>query len=293
VLVELGAVEQRYRAALEVLEEGVSVTEVARPVRRGPADGARVAAPVCRGGAGRAGGPVAATGLGPASDGRHDRGADRGDAAGASGVGPSRIRWELERAGVVPLPGRSAVYRALVRHGLVQARKRRRRREDQRHWATAGRPPSPARGSSGRSRRPVPTPPRRWPRRCLPVARTSPPRRGSCSPHQPGDGAGHRAVAADRLAVRRGRIQRRRADDRAGRPGAAPGHTRRRAPSGAGALAGGHDPDAGHGEPGMARRPDHGAAGSGHWPAGPTPEVEIGAYPGVCLRIVRFSTRVR
>jgi transposase InsO family protein len=50
------------------------------------------------------------------------------------GWGPSRIRWELERAGVAPLPGRSAVYRALVRHGLVEARKRRRRREDYRRW---------------------------------------------------------------------------------------------------------------------------------------------------------------
>jgi transposase-like protein len=30
VLVELGVVEQRYRAVLEVLEEGASVTEVAR-----------------------------------------------------------------------------------------------------------------------------------------------------------------------------------------------------------------------------------------------------------------------
>jgi transposase len=30
VLVELGAVEQRYRAVLEVLDEGVSVSEVAR-----------------------------------------------------------------------------------------------------------------------------------------------------------------------------------------------------------------------------------------------------------------------
>jgi transposase InsO family protein len=38
------------------------------------------------------------------------------------------------RAGVVPLPGRSAVYRALVRHGLVEARKRKRRREDYRRW---------------------------------------------------------------------------------------------------------------------------------------------------------------
>jgi hypothetical protein len=68
----------------------------------------------------------------PASDARADRGADRGDAAGASGVGPSRIRWELERAQVVPLPGRSAVCRALVRHGPVAARRRRRRREDYR-----------------------------------------------------------------------------------------------------------------------------------------------------------------
>ena len=48
--------------------------------------------------------------------------------------GPSRIVWELERAAVVPLPGRSAVYRALVRHGLVAARRRRRRREDYRRW---------------------------------------------------------------------------------------------------------------------------------------------------------------
>jgi transposase InsO family protein len=70
----------------------------------------------------------------PSSDERAGGGADRGEGAGASGVGPSRIRWELERAGVVPLPGRSAVYRALVRHGLVAARRRRRRREDYRRW---------------------------------------------------------------------------------------------------------------------------------------------------------------
>jgi transposase InsO family protein len=42
--------------------------------------------------------------------------------------------WQLEREGVEPLPGRSSVYRALVRHGLVEARKRRRRREDYRRW---------------------------------------------------------------------------------------------------------------------------------------------------------------
>jgi transposase InsO family protein len=50
------------------------------------------------------------------------------------GWGPSRIRWELERAGVTPLPGRSAVYRALIRHGLVDPKQRKRRREDYRRW---------------------------------------------------------------------------------------------------------------------------------------------------------------
>jgi len=55
------------------------------------------------------------------------------------GWGPSRIRWELERAGVVPLPGRSAVYRALIRHGLIVPGRRKRRREDYRRWER-GRP---------------------------------------------------------------------------------------------------------------------------------------------------------
>src|SRR5262245_31754172 len=50
------------------------------------------------------------------------------------GWGPSRIRWELERAGTEPLPRRSAVYRALIRHGLVDPKKRSRRRQDYRRW---------------------------------------------------------------------------------------------------------------------------------------------------------------
>ena len=38
------------------------------------------------------------------------------------------------RDGAEPLPGRSSVYRALVRHGLVEAKKRKRRREGYRRW---------------------------------------------------------------------------------------------------------------------------------------------------------------
>ena len=52
---------------------------------------------------------------------------------------PSRIVWQLERAGTVPLPGWSSVYRALVRHGLVEAKKRKRRREDYRRGNAGGR----------------------------------------------------------------------------------------------------------------------------------------------------------
>ena len=53
------------------------------------------------------------------------------------GWGPSRIAWQLEREGTEPLPGRSSACRALVRHGLVEARKRRRRREDYRRQGVA------------------------------------------------------------------------------------------------------------------------------------------------------------
>jgi hypothetical protein len=48
--------------------------------------------------------------------------------------GPSRIVWQLEPVGAVPLPGRSAVYRALIRHGLIDPKRRKRRREDYCRW---------------------------------------------------------------------------------------------------------------------------------------------------------------
>jgi len=134
VLVELGVAEQRYRAVLEVLDDGSSVTDVAR--RYGVARQtvhewlARYAGGGLAGLADRSSRPGSCPHQMPAAvearivSMRLDR----------PGWGPSRIRWELERTGVAPLPGRSAVYRALVRHGLVAARRRRRRREDYRRW---------------------------------------------------------------------------------------------------------------------------------------------------------------
>jgi transposase InsO family protein len=135
VLVELGVVEQRYRAVLEVLDEGVPVTEVAR--RYG------VARQTVHEWLARYANEGGLAGL-----------ADRSSRPGSCphqmpavveaqivrlriehpGWGPSRIVWELERAEAEPLPGRSSVYRALVRHGLVRVRTRRRRREDYRRW---------------------------------------------------------------------------------------------------------------------------------------------------------------
>jgi transposase InsO family protein len=53
--------------------------------------------------------------------------------------GPTRIVYELEREGVVAVPGRSSVYRALVRNGRIDPARRRRRRSDYKRWER-GRP---------------------------------------------------------------------------------------------------------------------------------------------------------
>ena len=45
--------------------------------------------------------------------------------------------FRLEAEGVVPLPGRSSVYRALVRHGLIEPVARRRRKADYKRWERA------------------------------------------------------------------------------------------------------------------------------------------------------------
>ena len=53
--------------------------------------------------------------------------------------GPTRIVYELEREGVAGVPGRSSVYRALVRDGCIDPARRRRRRADYKRWER-GRP---------------------------------------------------------------------------------------------------------------------------------------------------------
>ena len=135
MLVELGVVEQRYRAVLEVLDEGVPVIVVAR--RYGVAR--QTVHEWLRRYAGEGGLAALADRSSRPESCPHQMSAVTEARIVAlrrehPGWGPSRIRWQLEREGVVALPGRSSVYRALVRHGLVEGRKRRRRREDYRRW---------------------------------------------------------------------------------------------------------------------------------------------------------------
>ena len=124
MLVELGVVEQRYRAVLEVLD-GASVTEVARRygvarqtvhewLRRYAGDGGLA------GLVDRSSRPASCPHQMPAVVEARVVALRRAH----PGWGPARILWQLEREGVEPLPGRSSVYRALVRHGLIDAAKR-------------------------------------------------------------------------------------------------------------------------------------------------------------------------
>ena len=134
MLVELAVVEQRYQAVREVFD-GAPVTVVARRfgvarqtvhewLRRYAADGGLANL------ADRSSRPLSCP---------HQMSAAVEARIVAvrvahPGWGPARIRWQLEREHVEPLPGRSAVYRALLRSGLVEAQKRRRRRADYRRW---------------------------------------------------------------------------------------------------------------------------------------------------------------
>jgi transposase InsO family protein len=134
VLVELGLVEQRYKAVLEVLNDGATVTDVAR--RYGV--GRQAVHEWLR--------RYAAEGLGGLVDrsARPDTCPHQMPPAVEARVlemrrfhpswGPRTILNRLIREGVEPLPGLSSIYRALVRHHLIEPNKRRRRPSDYKRW---------------------------------------------------------------------------------------------------------------------------------------------------------------
>jgi transposase InsO family protein len=133
LLVELRLVEQRYQAVLEVLE-GASVTDVAR--RFGVARQTvhvwlgRYAGQGLAGLADKSSKPLSCPHqMAPAMEARIV--AMRRD---HPGWGPRTILYWLEQEGFEPRPGRTSVERCLIRHGLVEPKKRRRNRADYRRW---------------------------------------------------------------------------------------------------------------------------------------------------------------
>jgi transposase InsO family protein len=134
VLVELNLVEQRYQAVLEVLNDGASVTDVARRcgvARQTVHDWLR---------------RYAAGGLGGLADHSSKPLSCPHQMApelevrivemrrAHPGWGPRTILVWLARAGVSPLPGRTSVERCLIRHGLVTPQARKRKRSDYQRW---------------------------------------------------------------------------------------------------------------------------------------------------------------
>jgi len=134
VLVELGLVEQRYQAVLEVVNDGATVIDVARRhgVSRQTVHERLV--------------KYANHGLADLVD-RSSKPASCPHQMGPlvearivelrrehPGWGPRTIEHRLGRAGVVPVPGRTSIHRCLVRHGLITPEARRRKRGDDKRW---------------------------------------------------------------------------------------------------------------------------------------------------------------
>jgi transposase InsO family protein len=134
MLVELCLVEQRYQAVLEVLNDGASVTDVARRfgvARQTVHEWLRKYGAAGLGGlVDRGSRPLSCPHQMPAVVEARIVELRRAH----PGWGPRTILFWLERDGVVPLPGRTSVERCLIRHKLVTPQARKRTRSDYKRW---------------------------------------------------------------------------------------------------------------------------------------------------------------
>ena len=134
VLVELGLVEQRLRAVLEVLESGSTVSDVARRYGVGRQTVHRWLRRYAEHGVN-----------GLADQGKHPDTCPHQMPPKIEarilelrrihpGWGPRTILNRLIREGIDPVPSRSSIYRALVRHKLISPTPRKRAASDYKRW---------------------------------------------------------------------------------------------------------------------------------------------------------------
>ena len=134
MLVELNVVEQRYQAVLEVLNDGATVTDVAR--RNGVSRQTvhtwlkRYANEGLAGLADGSARPLSCPHQMPPEVEARIVELRRAH----PGWGPRSIGHQLARDGVEPVPGRSSIYRCLVRHRLITPEARKRKRSDYVRW---------------------------------------------------------------------------------------------------------------------------------------------------------------
>jgi transposase InsO family protein len=134
VLVELSVMEQRYQAVLAIVQDGWKVTEVAERLGVSRQTVHTWMARYEQGG------------LGALADHSHRPSTCPHELPAElqaricelrrehPGWGPRRIEHQLRRDLVDPVPGRSSIYRCLKRHGLVELRRRRKRRDEFRRF---------------------------------------------------------------------------------------------------------------------------------------------------------------
>lgn len=134
MLVELGLVEQRYAAVKDVLDNGASVTDVAR--RNGVSRSAvhewltKYAKHGLAGLVDKSSKPASC----PHQMDVHVEARIVELRREHPGWGPRTLEHRIRNEGFEPVPGRTSIYRCLVRHGLITPEARKRKRVDYKRW---------------------------------------------------------------------------------------------------------------------------------------------------------------